>query len=216
MKSSVAGTPRSLASRSAALAAALFLPLLSSCGGSSSTGPQFQLSQGQLIAAAESMFRHTVVTALELPRLPNDLETGTQVNAACTGGGSYSTTAFILGTADPGGEAADLVYELGSTWDGCVEGTGSNAVEISTSGAANGVISDFTFELFPNGEIEVEGFLIGRVEIETSVGMLNCRVAYQVLGEEMGGGENPDIAFVVAGDICEQGFGFDLVFVAGD
>lgn len=212
-------TPSSTRSRSgvAGFAAALVLPIVvSGCGGSGSVGPIFELTQGQLIAAAESMFRHTVVAALELPRAPNDVSTGTPVVGACTGGGSYSTTAFIGGSGDPDAGTADLLYELGSTWDACVEGTGQSAVEIRTSPSATGVISDFTFEQFPNGEIEAEGFLIGRVEIETSVGVLNCRVAYQVLGEDTGGGENRDMAFIVAGDICDQAFGFDLVVVAGD
>jgi hypothetical protein len=220
MKSFVTRARRSRASRygsrSIAVGVALLLPLVSACGGSSSTGPLFQLTQGQLIAAAESIFRHTVVTALELPKVPNDVSTGTPVNSPCTAGGSYSTTAFITGSGDPDAGTADLLYELGSTWDGCLEGAGSNAIEIRTSAAANGIISDFTFERFPNGEIEIEGFLIGRVEIETSVGILNCRVAYQILGEETGSGEEPDISFIVAGDICEQGFGFDLVVIAGD
>jgi len=189
------------------IALTLLLPIVSSCG-NDTTGPSTALSQAQLITAAEAMFRHTVVVSLDLPRAANGAS-GTETILTCNGGGSVSTTAFISGTSEPEAGQADRDYETGTTYDQCVEGSGAGEIAINTSANATGVIGEFTYQAFGNGDVEVEGFLIGRVEIETGTATQNCRVAYQLLG--LGSAEGGSTTFNVAGDICEAGFAFEVV-----
>lgn len=194
----------STTTRLGGIALALVLPMVASCG-NDSTRPAAELTLPQLISAANRIFEHTVVVALDLPRTANSTS-GEETNLICEGAGSVSTTTFIVGSNDSEEGRANLQYETGTTYDSCVEESEDGIVEINTSPAARGVIGDFTYRERPGGTVDFGGFIVGRVELRTETLTLNCPVDYEVAAAR--DLDREALEFNVIGDICERSFGF--------
>lgn len=200
---SVTGVP----SRLGGIVLLLVLPVLSSCG-DRFTGPSTDLPRAQLITAGEAIFRQTVLVALDLPRTSTSTP-GLERVLECSASGSALTTTRISGTSDVDTNAANLSYDLVTIYDGCIEGGGAGEVEINTNSGATGVVGDFTYQAFSNGEVEIDGSLSGRVLLTNESVTLNCQVLYTMRGDESSE-EGVSLTFSVVGDICGSTFGFEL------